>query len=738
MSSEPYTSAARDGLLADLNDTQREAVTHGTGPLLVVAGAGTGKTRVLTRRVAWLAEGGLPAYALLAITFTNKAAEVLVERLQALLPGRRVQAGTFHGFGARLLRTYGEAIGIAPDYTILDREDQRRLLKDILSDQGADGGRLKPPEVGAMISHVKNGGGGRAPLDLADGDVEALFDRVFESYRRRLGAGNLLDFDDLLLEALRLLRDDEEVGERTRRRFAHVLVDEYQDTNVVQADLLASLVGPSRNLTVVGDPDQSIYRWRGATVKNILDFEAAWPGARTVVLERNYRSTHRILEAAEHVIARNLDRHAKRLFTENEEGERLREVRCRDAEDEAEVVAGLLAGWGSEGRPWGDMAVFYRVNSLSRALELSLRAHEIPYVVVAGVEFFQRREVKDLLAYARLVENPRDEAAFGRIANTPRRGIGKQSLARLRLAASARDASLLETARSKVQGVSGRARKGLDALIELIDGARERDRTPVAPLLEWLAERSGYRQWLAEQDDALEVSRLENLNELLAFAHEFDRREEAEGGLSAFIERTALVADQDAYEADGGRVSLMSVHAAKGLEFDCVVISGAEDELFPHARSVDEAGGSEEERRIFYVAMTRARKRLALTHAARRFDWRGDAPRLPSPFLADIPAGVVERTARVRGYGLRPNAFDQPLFDGLEGLDAAGGAEPADLVRDMEGALAPGDRVRHPYFGEGRLADSQGTGPHVRVTIDFEEHGRKQLLLSHARLERIP
>jgi len=306
----------------------------------------------------------------------------------------------------------------------------------------------------------------------------------------------------------------------------------------------------------------------------------------------------------------------------------------------------------------------------------------------------------------------------------------------LRLAATLQDASVLETARTKVQGVSGRAKKGLDGLIALIDEARTRDRTPVAPLLEWLAERSGYRQWLAEQDDALEVSRLENLNELLAFAHEFDAREE-EGGLRAFLERTALVADQDAFEADGGRVSLMSVHAAKGLEFDCVAISGAEDELFPHARSVDEAGGTEEERRIFYVAMTRARKRLALTHSARRFDWRGDAPRLPSPFLADIPSGLVDRTERIRGYGLRPSAFDQPLFDEVDaspGPDVSG----TDFVRDVGGALAPGDRVRHPYFGEGRLADSQGAGPNVRVTIDFDVHGRKQLLLAHARLERIP
>lgn len=724
MSGAPYTSPGREHLLQDLNPAQRQAVIHGLGPLLIVAGAGTGKTRVLTRRVAWLIAGGLPASAVLAITFTNKAANVLKERIADLLVGRRVWAGTFHGFCALMLRIHGEAIGVSPDYTILDRDDQRRILRDLLADIDGGSSEYKPAEVGAMISHVKNGGGGRAPLDLSDPDERDWFRRILQTYTNRLRAGNLLDFDDLLLRGLRLLKDVEEVREHYQRRFAHVLVDEYQDTNRVQAELLEALLGPSQNLTVVGDPDQSIYRWRGAVVRNILDFEKDFPGARKVVLERNYRSTRHILEAAEHVIERNLDRHAKRLYTEKEEGKQLRVVCCRDEDDEAEVVATLIARWQAEGFALGDVAVFYRANWLSRALELGLLAHRIPYVVVAGVEFFRRREVKDLLAYARLVENPQDEAAFLRIVNTPRRGVGDTSVKKLRRAAIHEDISSFEAARRKMGGVSGRALGGLTKLIGLVDEARALPSAPVAPLLERLAEVSGYNDWLARQDDVVETSRAENIGELIAFAHDWDQREG--GDLRFFLERTALVSDQDAFEDDAGRVSLMSVHAAKGLEFPCVVIVGAEDELFPHARSIEDMEGVEEERRLFYVAMTRAETRLAITHVAIRHAWQSTLPRRPSPYLADIPHRCVEMENRLQR--------SEPL--GSLGFDLPGEDDP-DVVCEAGGDFAPGDRVRHPYFGEGWLADRHGRGLGTRVTVDFDGFGRKQLLLTHARLERL-
>ncbi|MHC5009586.1 MAG: ATP-dependent helicase [Planctomycetota bacterium] len=732
MSDRHYIALDREDLLADLNPAQREAVTHGGGPLLVVAGAGTGKTRVLTRRVGWLVGGGLPAYAVLAITFTNKAADVLKQRLSALPGGRDVWAGTFHAFTAWLLRRHGERIGVDPGYTVLDREDQRRLLRDLLSDLGPRAAPLRPPEVIAMISHLKNGGAARTPLDLSNPDTAEAFDAIHRRYAERLRAGSLLDFDDLLLEGLRLLREDGESADHYRRRFAHVLVDEYQDTNIVQAELLRALLGPSRNLTVVGDPDQSIYRWRGAAVRNILAFGEDFPGAATVVLERNYRSTARILQAAEHVIEKNRRRHAKRLYTEAAEGTRIREVRCVDAEDEAEVVATILQDWRAQGIPLSGMAVFYRVNALSRAVELALRSRDVPYVVVAGVEFFQRREVKDLLAYARLVENPRDESAFLRIANVPRRGVGNASLKHLRREAVMQGVSCMEVASGRMSGVSARARKGLKALRGLVDDVRELPRSPVGDILEILAERSGYREWLASQEDDLGRGRAENLEELVAYAREFDRSA-PEGDLRAFLERTALMSDQDALDEDSGCVSLMSVHAAKGLEFPCVVIAGAEMDYFPHVRSSEDDEGTEEERRLFYVAMTRAREHLALTHAARRFTYRGEDRRLPSPFLRDVPDVLLERKDRAGWQG----GLDPARLDGDVRLTGnAGGGEP-DVVRETDDALGVGDRVHHPYFGAGRLLDRQGRGAGARVTVDFDEFGRKQLLLSHARLERL-
>ncbi len=727
MSSSPYGTSGRESLLADLNPAQREAVTHGTGPLLVVAGAGSGKTRVLTRRVAWLIAGGLPSRSILAITFTNKAAGVLRERLTALPGARDVWAGTFHGFGSWILRRDGERIGVGTDFTILDREDQHRLLRTLMADLELDPKHLRPGDVAAELSFRKNGGSGRQPLDLSLPDDEADFDRLARAYMERLRASNLLDFDDLLLLPLELLERDEEVRGWYARRFAHVLVDEYQDTNRVQARLLMTLTGTGRGLTVVGDPDQSIYRWRGAAVRNILDFESDYPGARTIVLEQNYRSTARILAAAEHVIERNVGRHAKRLFTIKADGARLVELQCGDAEDEADAVADTIVEWQREGFALGDVAVFYRVNAHSRAIELALRGRGIPYVVVAGVEFFQRREVKDLLAYARLVANPDDDAAFHRIVNVPRRGAGDASLKKVRRAASERGVSCFAALREGVPGLSGRAAKGMREFLAIVDDGRAAADGAVGPLLERLAERSGYRAWLEERDsaDGLGQRRLENVHELIAFAHEFDQGEAS--GLGPFLERAALVTDQDAYEDGSGRVTLMSVHAAKGLEFPCVIVAGAEEDLFPHGRSAVDEESLEEERRLFYVAMTRAMERLAVAWAARRMTYRGLEPRRPSPFLADVPEPLRECRARRAAPG--------SLFgSGWLGEDR-GGDEGA--VRESDTPFVTGERVVHPYFGEGTLTDVQGRGAEARVTVDFVAHGTKRLLLRHARLERV-
>jgi DNA helicase-2/ATP-dependent DNA helicase PcrA len=718
---EPYISPEREALLEDLNEGQRRAVIEGGGPLLVVAGAGTGKTRVLTRRVAWLVSGGVAARRVLAITFTNKAARVLKERLAGLPGAEGVWAGTFHAFGAWLLRRHGHVLGWDPGFTILDREDQERLVRDLLQDLGFPPDPWRPSRVVELVSRRKNGGGGRPARDL---DASLPSDRlaeVIEAYGNRLRGGQLLDFDDLLLEPLRMLRESPEAAGEVRERFLHVLVDEYQDTNAVQKDLLLALLGPERNLTVVGDPDQSIYAWRGAAVRNILRFAEDFPGARAVVLDRNYRSTKRILEAAESVIARNVGRHEKRLRTENPEGALLREVRCRDGDDEARAVAEEVVRWRSEGRRLDEAAVLFRVNASSRALELEFRSRGLPYVVVAGVEFFQRREVKDVLAYARLVQNPGDDAAFARVVNVPRRGVGEGSLRALRHAAMEAGVPLSEAARRGPPGLSAKARKGLRDLLAVLDEARAGPTAPVGALLEALVERTGYRTFVAEAQEDPALAREENVDELVAFARQHDRSS-PEADLGSFLERTALVSDQDAYEGADGRVSLMSAHAAKGLEFPLVVVAGAEHGSFPHSRSTDEAS-LEEERRLFYVAMTRAKERLVLTHAAWRQTWQGLEPRLPSPYLKDVPHAVVERVDRAgpsRGYATTEE-----------------GEMPA-LLRETGPSLEVGDRVRHPHFGDGVLRARQGSGGDVRVTVDFDAFGRKQILATYARLEKLP
>ena len=753
---DPGIARGVEGLTADLNEAQRAAVTHPAGPLLVVAGAGTGKTRVLTRRVAWKIAHGASPRSVLAITFTNKAANVLKERLRVLPGGFDVTAGTFHGWCAMLLRRFADRIGGSKDFTILDTEDQTRLLRDVLSDLGA-GSAHRPELYARAISRVKNGGAtdlGRGARDVL-GFAE-LFPQVQTAYAQRLRAGALYDFDDLLLEAVRCLRESPDARDAIRGRWTHVLVDEYQDTNGVQASLLKELCADGGDLTVVGDPDQSIYRWRGAVIRNILDFAEDFPGAAIVKLERNYRSTSRILSAAESVIALNLERHDKRLFTENPAGEKAVEIRCRDAVDEGQVVVRRLRAWHAEGVPWNEMAVFFRVNHVSRGIETALRTADVPYEVVSGVEFFQRREVKDVLAYARLLENPRDEAAFSRVVNVPRRGVGSGTMDRLRAHATALGVSLAEAAAGDVPGVARGGRAGLDAFRGLLERLRALPRDSVGDLLEAVARDTGYLDELLGSEDDLERMRSENVGELIAAARQMER--EAPLSLRDFLERTSLVSDQDAYDENAPRVSLMTVHAAKGLEFEGVVVVGAEEGWFPHARNADSEAGVEEERRLFYVALTRAKRRLAVTICAVRDAWKGLEPRLASPFWLDVPDDLVE-VVDPRGVHLRERArrqallstpWDSPGDDVPAGDDPTGdggsgdaGDSGAGVVAEAEtvlvrggGVPGPGDAVSHPFFGRGRLVATQGRGESLRVVVEFEAHGTKTLLWTYARLTR--
>lgn len=719
MEAEPYTSSGDPGLLDDLNPAQAQAVRHELGPLLVVAGAGSGKTRVLTRRVAWLVSRGVRPWQILAITFTNKAARVLRERLGVLglgdERGSGVFAGTFHGLAAWLLRRHGEHIGVDPRFTIADRDDQLRLIKTIIKEEGLKDIGLRPADFLAGISHLKNGAFGPSPVALDHADVEAAFDRVCRSYRKRLDDAALLDFDDLLLRALDLVRPatDEHPGSPVRaelmHRFQHVLVDEYQDTNLVQRDFLLGLCGGGRHLTVVGDPDQSIYRWRGAVVENILDFGNDYPGARTVLLEQNYRSTQRILAVAEKVIAQNTSRHDKRLFTENPEGGVVPLVTGRDAEDESEAIANVIEGWMREGARPDEIAVLYRVNSFSRGVEIALKRRRLPYQVVAGVEFFQRREVKDLISYLRLVHNPRDESAFERAVNMPRRGVGQTSLLRLRSAAQTHEIPLLDAAaHADRHGIKGRAKTGLMGFAALIAELRHMADGSIAELVKASAARSGYRKMLKESEDAVDQAREDNIDELIAFAQEI-QQESPEATLADFLERTALVSDQDDVEEEGGRVALMSVHAAKGLEFPRVIVAGVELGYFPHQRNLDTDSAIEEERRLLYVALTRAKRHLTLTRAASRATWEGFQHRAPSPFISDLPPGLVETRSGSHAY-----------------------------QEERELPFTTGDRVQHPHFGLGTLHEIRGAGENQRLEVEFDDFGPRVLAMRYARLERAP
>jgi DNA helicase-2/ATP-dependent DNA helicase PcrA len=751
----PPPSGGEEPLLEGLNEPQREAVTAPPGPLLVVAGAGTGKTRVLTRRVAWKVHRGAAPRAVLAITFTNKAADVLKQRLGALPGGGAVTAGTFHAFCALLLRRYADRIGGTRDFTILDEEDRSRLLRDLLDDLKIDPTAYRPDAFAAGISHQKNGGAGRAPPAFSDPRFLDHLARVAPAYGKRLRVAGLYDFDDLLLEGGRLLRESADAAVEVRERWRHVLVDEYQDTNGVQFDLLKALTGPdpAPDITVVGDPDQSIYRWRGASIRNILRFQEDFPGARVVKLEENYRSSRRILAAAEAVIARNQERYEKRLWTRAPDGDRVTELRFADPTAEGTGVARLVASWRDAGLAWSEIAVFVRVNHASRTVETGLRNAGVPYAMVSGVEFFQRREVKDVLAYARLLENPRDEAAFARVVNAPRRGVGDGSIEKIRAHATARGISVPEAAAERVEGVPARARAGLDRFLACLARLRLLPRSPLGPLFQAVVTETGYREDLLSREDDLERSRVENVDELVAAAHEADR---TTPGLTLreFLERSALVSDQDAWDDRSGRVSVMTVHAAKGLEFDGVVVVGAEEGFFPHARSQDRPEDLEEERRLFYVAMTRARRRLAVTHVAQREGWRGIERRQPSRFLADVPEALVE-TRDATGLYLRDHARAQAraregvrrpspwsVDEAPAGLDAEAPVAPAaEPVFDREGGddvPRPGDRVAHPYFGEGVLLSSSGSGAQRRVTVAFDAAGTKTILWTYARLERLP
>jgi DNA helicase-2/ATP-dependent DNA helicase PcrA len=725
-------------LLEGLNPPQRAAVLHGGGPLLILAGAGSGKTRVITRRIAWLVASGAAAPdELLAITFTNKAAGEMRARCERFFPVRGLWISTFHAMGARILRRDIEALGgWTRDFSIYDTYERNQLLKEFVKELGYDAQRFRAGALGAWISDRKNrrldpAHAARATdLHGVEGEVYAQVEKRYEAALRE---NNALDFDDLLLKVLELFERHPGVRDAYARRFRYVLVDEYQDTNHVQYLLTRHLAGHHGNLTVCGDPDQSIYGWRGADIGNILDFERDFGGERpveVVKLEQNYRSTASILGAAQGLIARNATRKPKDLWTERESATRVRVLECGDENDEALAIAGRVQRALADGRRPDQIALFYRTNFMQRALERALRLAGIPYQIVGGVEFYERREVRDLVSYLRLLVNPRDDAAAARVLNVPARGIGAKSAEELARWAREHGLGLAAAAQSPEARalLKGRARAGLAEFAELLADLARYATRPAAEALEAVLAATDYHRHLSESGELEAALRLENVDELAAGAREYDR-EHPEGGLSGYLQDVALVSDVDGFEADAPRVTLMTLHSSKGLEFPLVFVVGLEEGLLPHALALedDPEAGLEEERRLFYVGMTRAMDELVLTHARTRLHFGETSWQRPSRFLDEIPREFLELD--LADDGGAPS-------DGDGGEHHDGPRVVRDEVPD-EDELAPGARVEHAHFGYGVVELVQGSGPSARLTVRFASAGTRVLLAQYAKLRMV-
>jgi DNA helicase-2/ATP-dependent DNA helicase PcrA len=738
--------------LARLNPAQLAAVEHSGGPLLVIAGAGSGKTRVLTARVSRLLARGVPPEGVLAFTFTNRAAREMRERLAAELGGlaERLWIGTFHATALRILRREARTLGLAPGFTVYDRDDQEGVIRELVRAAGLPDTVYRTGVVLGRISDAKNALVGPA---RAEADARSEFDRMLATlygrYQQALRRAGALDFDDLIGEAVRLWQEHPAAGARWSERFRHVLVDEYQDTNHAQFRLVQALGAAHGDVFVVGDDDQSIYGWRGADLANVLDFERAFPGAVTVRLEQNYRSTRNILDAANAVIANNVARKGKTLWSEREAGARLGFALLPDEQFEARRVRQWLERQRGRGRRLADCAVLYRTNAQSRALETELRQAGVPYEIVGGVSFFQRREVKDVLAYLRLVANPRDTAAFFRIWNTPRRGLGAAVEQQLRARLERADAEPVEALRALVaeRALRGAARAGAARLVALHDGLRARLDLPLPELFAHLLEASGYLEHLDASGETDLAERRANVEELgvsaAAFAARAAAREaddtaepgaDERGTLLAWLSECSLLTDADRLSG-GDRVLLLTVHNAKGLEFDAVAVAGLEEGLLPHASSLERAEQLEEERRLFYVALTRARDEVLLTAAAwrRRFDGgRGSAI---SRFVGEVPDRLLEReseagewreTRRWAAGGARhgPTRGRDDMDDDSQDLPddtGAGSWAPAGGSggRTRQSRRAVGRRVVHETFGVGTVLDAEGEGPDMKLTVRF-------------------
>ncbi len=760
-------------LLDGLNEPQRAAVTHRGAPLLIVAGAGSGKTRVLTNRIAYLlAAGNVHPGEILAITFTNKAAGEMKERVAALVGGRArlMWVSTFHSACVRILRAEHEHAGLKSTFSIYDADDSRRLMTLVARELDLDPKRFPARGLAAQVSNLKNELiGPDAAAAQASGPQQRTVAEAYALYQQRLSEAQALDFDDLIMRTVHLFQSRPHVAEAYRRRFRHVLVDEYQDTNHAQYVLIKELVGDTGELCVVGDADQSIYAFRGATIRNIMEFERDYPDARTILLEQNYRSTQTILSAANAVIDRNTERKPKRLWSDEGAGEQIvgyvADTEHAEADWVAREVDRLCDDYGF--RP-ADVAVFYRTNAQSRVFEEVFIRFGLPYKVVGGVRFYERKEVRDALGYLRAVANPDDTVSIRRVLNTPRRGIGDRAEACVEALAS-RERISFGAALARVDeaiGISTRAANSIKDFVTMLESVREMAATaPPEEVLEALLQRSGYLTELEESLDPQDAGRVENLQELVSVAREYTERaaaQDEDATLAGFLEQVALVADADQVPSDdpehAGVVTLMTLHTAKGLEFPVVFLTGLEDGVFPHLRSLGDKRELEEERRLAYVGITRARKRLYLSRSVTRSAWGQPQYNPPSRFLEELPPELVhwERTdaaytswsgggggvgGRASGAPPQRSSFvggtpkAQQLAQRL-GLDASNLSTASELAKADVPALAAGDRINHQRYGMGRVLAVEGYGVRAQAQVDFGDQ-IMWIVLRHAPIEKI-
>ncbi len=735
-------------ILQNLNPRQREAVLHGEGPLLILAGAGSGKTRVIVHRIAYLIrEQGVSPWRILAVTFTNKAAAEMRERVEKLLGGGEVPLiSTFHSACVRILRRDIDRLGYASNFAIYDDKDAERVLKDIVRELDLDEKKFSTRMFAAAIDDCKNAG--REPVDLpTDDPVGEKIAAVYAAYQERLRRCNALDFGDLIMLTVRLFEENPDVLERYRERFHWILVDEYQDTNPIQYRLVRLLAGERRNLCVVGDDDQSIYRWRGADIRNILDFEKDFPGVTVVKLEQNYRSTSTILTAAGRVVAKNRGRKGKTLWTENPGGDRIVYRRLDNEREEARFVCREIGRHLDRGRELQDMAVFYRTNAQSRVLEDALMGAGISYHMVGGMRFYERMEVKDILAYLKVLDNPLDEVSLKRIINTPPRGIGGATFDRVTDLAVERGIPFFDALREASGGtlLAKGPRTRLAEFVGLMDGfAALADTVPLPELAKRVIENTGYDARLREERTQEAEDRRNNLQELLAALEDFERTSE-DKGLSAYLEQVALISDVERGERRRDSVTLMTLHSAKGLEFPIVFMTGMEERLFPHVRTLDDPEQMEEERRLCYVGMTRAKERLYLSNAKRRHFYGQEQFNTPSRFIDDIPEELLETDEEPRNGRER---YESPEPAGRRHADLGRWSEAVALsesaLPDNEVTMVPegdvvfiGLRVRHAKFGPGTVRKIEGSGDNQKVMVWFDKGGPKKLLVRFAGLERI-